>query len=76
MNPIRSLVNDFMDLSYHKRLDIANELGITDEADAEIEDIELFKIYFKRIGEKNLFKELWDKINEISGDPNFDNPFI
>jgi len=74
MNSLRKLVYRFCNLPFHKQIEIVDKLKITKEEDSGVEENELMKYYFKRIGEKNLFKELWDEV-ENNYEDKIENPF-
>jgi 3',5'-cyclic AMP phosphodiesterase CpdA len=75
MNKARRLTYRFMNLPYHMRLKIAQDLGLLRDEDEGVDDALLFPRLFDRAKEGNLLSALWEEVENAYGDDNTDNPF-
>ncbi|WP_158799420.1 metallophosphoesterase [Pedobacter sp. L105] len=73
-DPKRKLAYIFLGLPYHVKLKIAVELGLIDDTDRDLEEVQKAKAYFKRASDKNLLHDLWEKVAKASGITSH-NPF-
>lgn len=73
-DPRRKLAFLYLGLPYHIRLGIAAELGLIEDSDKNISEVQKAQMYFKRANERNLLHELWDRVAKFSN-VNTSNPF-
>jgi len=74
-NPMRKLAYMFLGLPYHVKLTIAVELGLIENSDENLGEIQKTQLYFKRAIEKNKLSHLWDKVTNAIGEK-LENPFM
>jgi len=74
MGPGRRLTYRFLSLPYHERLKIVQQLNLVRPDDEGLRDSELYPRYFARASERKHLHELWNLINQYSGE-NQENPF-
>ncbi|WP_184547204.1 metallophosphoesterase [Mucilaginibacter sp. FT3.2] len=74
-DPKRRLAFLFLGLPYHLKLKIAFDLGLIDDMDKDLNEIEKTQAYFKRASERSLLKELWEQVAQIIN-LKTTNPFI
>jgi len=74
-DPKRRLAFMFLGLPYHIKLKIAFEMGLIEDKDQELEEIEKTQAYFKRANERGLLNELWDHVAKVLN-LTTTNPFI
>lgn len=60
----RKLTYDFLDLSWVFRLDVARQLGLTDDSDIYLSDNDRMTTYFVRAKEKDLLSQMRMAINK------------
>jgi predicted phosphodiesterase len=75
MMPARRLTYRFLSLPHHKKLKIAQDLGLIDDEDQGLRDVELYKRYFVRAQKAQRLPELWSAVQKEYGDTDTDNPF-
>ena len=73
-NPKRQLAYMFLGLPYHVKLKIAVDLGLIEESDRDLGEIQKAQAYFKRASDQNLLYDLWDKVVNAS-ENKLSNPF-
>lgn len=64
MTELRHLVCNFNSLPFHSRVEIIEGYGL--KWDDKKTDQENFQVFFKHIGEKNLFKNLEERIKKYA----------
>jgi predicted MPP superfamily phosphohydrolase len=74
MRPGRRLTYRFLNLPYHARIKIVQQLGLVSPEDEGLRDSELYIRYFTRAVEKGNLPALWDLIDENS-ESHEENPF-
>lgn len=66
-NPKRKLAYMFLGLPYHVKLKIALSLGLIEDADRDLGEIQKSQAYFQRASEKMLLDALWDQVTKTLG---------
>lgn len=72
----RRLTYRFMELPYLARLDIARDLVLVQEEDADASGDELIRRVFRRAREQKKLEALWDAVEKRYEDPAKENPFV
>jgi hypothetical protein len=62
MDPARMLTYQYLSLPHHKRVLIAQKLGLIEDNDEGLRDGELFALYFQRAREKAVLESLWSMV--------------
>lgn len=77
VNAKRALVYRFYGLPYVSRMQIATDLGLIDNADANLTDDERYALYFQRADSRKMLGKLWLSVERKHGnDLHGDNPFL
>jgi hypothetical protein len=75
-NPIRKLMFMFFSLPYHKKIKVAVNLGLIEDVDMDLNEVEKSQTYFDRAHKNNKLYDLWRFVCEESEDEvTLDNPF-
>ncbi len=69
------LATRFTSLPYHRRIAVAEKLGLLDKGDETLTEVKRFQLVFRRATERNRLADLWDAIDHESGLPSGENPF-
>lgn len=76
MDPKRRLTFRFLTLPYHRRIAIAQELGVWEEGDQHLSDPELFRLFFRRASDQQIVSRLWTAVEQEYPDGDVENnPF-
>jgi predicted MPP superfamily phosphohydrolase len=75
MTGSRRLAFRFLSLAYHKRMEVAHELGLLEDADSHIDDTELFKRLFRRAAERHKLDAFYKAVEAKHGKEPTSNPF-
>lgn len=76
-NHMRRLVYMFLSLPYLQRIEVAFSLGVIEESDRNMSDIQKSQAYFTRASERDILDQLWDKVVSLIPDCKYrENPFI
>lgn len=73
-DPRRKLAYMFLGLPYHIRLKIAVDMGLIEDSDRDLGEVQKAQTYFRRAVERSLLSVLWDKVANVSG-ITISNPF-
>ena len=76
MNFARTLVYNFFRLPFHTQIEISQELGLVEEEDNDLTDVELFARIFNRATKRNQLEDVWEKVEIAHGrEMTGNNPF-
>lgn len=73
-NPMRTLAYLFLGLPYHTKIRIAVELGLVDDGDQNLAELQKAQAYLNRAKERNLLANLWKVVTREKG-KTIPNPF-
>ena len=76
VNPARKLIYRFLSLPYLVRLEIARDLGLIHEEDANLTEGDLYPKYFARAKESQKLENLWNEVEKRHGSKDSENPFV
>lgn len=75
MSAARRLAYRFLSLSYPHQQEIATSLGLLEQSDQGLSDVDLFQRVFRRASERSLLAEMWTKVEARHGGDPGPNPF-
>ncbi len=77
MDPDRRLTYRFLSLPYQRRLAVAQQLGLVQEGDQYLTDMNRYRAFFGRAREGRRLADLWAVVEQNSADGRIDpNPFV
>lgn len=75
LNYERRLAYRFLTLPFRHQITVAKNLDVLTDADRTLGDEALFRVLFKRAGQKDLLGKLWAETEKLHDDPADFNPF-
>jgi GTPase-associated adaptor domain len=73
----RRLAYRFMALPYHRRVEVAQQLGLLQDEDQGLRDADLFRRFFRRAAERGQLAALWREVESHHHEgKSDDNPFV
>ncbi|RYZ88814.1 MAG: hypothetical protein EOP04_08470 [Proteobacteria bacterium] len=75
MNPIRRFAYRFLNLPYHKQVEVAQKFGLFEDDDRTIYGSDLFSRFLERANRNQVAADFWEAVEKEYSDPSSSNPF-
>lgn len=67
VNPARRLTYRFMTLPYQVRIEVAQKLGLIENEDGDLKDVQRYEAYLRRAKERKQLGSLWEAVERAHG---------